>query len=505
MAYKHGPYGEQQAVGDRVATQSQSAIVVIGTAPVHTLALETGESYNVNKPVLVANIAEARRAFGYSDDWASYTLCEAMHYILETKGVGPLVLINVLNPATHKKAQQGTKSLTPSNGQVLIAGAEGIVLESVTVKTQDETPVEKVKGTDYTISYNYEKKIITIAEITTGALGNAALTITYDEIDPSAVSDSVVIGSTDDMGLNTGIYAVKNVYALTGYIPSVLMAPGFSSSPAVHAALYANSRKINSHWNAWMFTDIPISYTSGGSTVAVTLATAAAWKKSNGYNKENETVSFPMFMGTDGNKYHGSVLRAGNFLELLTEYNGIPYHSASNTDASIISNLWLGADSTGRVYDDDVINRYLNQNGISSAAFVGGHWALWGAEAANYDQDNADDVNCAETNLMMLFYITNDFQHRRFADIDEPKTPNDIQQITAEEQEKLDGLVSAGALTYGYAYMNADAIARSDMYSGNYKFTFDVTTTPLAKSLTALANYVRDGCEVFFAAVADNG
>ena len=502
MAYKHGPYGEQQAIGYRVPTQSQSAIVAIGTAPVHTV--EGGAAY-LNKPVVVQSAAEAIKYFGYSEDWASYTLCEVINYILTQKAVGPLVLINVLDPATHKKSTQGTKTITPSNGRMVIASAEGIVLDSVTIKTTGETPTTKVKGTDYNISYDYEKQVITITEVTAGSLGTAALSVTYDEIDPTAVTDSAVIGSTDDMGLNTGIYAIKNVYALTGYIPSFIIAPGFSSHPAVHAAMYDNSRKINSHWDAWLFTDIPIAYESGGSTVNVTLATAYQWKVANGYNKENETVSFPMFLGTDGKYYHGSTLRAGNFLELLVEYNGIPYHSASNTATPIISNLWLGEANTDRIYDDDIINRYLNKNGIASAAFIGGHWGLWGAEAANYDQDNADSVNCAETNLMMLFYITNDFQHRRFGDIDEPKTYNDIQQIAAEEQEKLDGLVSAGALTYGYAYMNADAIAKSDMYGGNYKFTFDVTTTPLAKSLTALANYVLDGFEVFFAGASDNG
>ena len=499
MAYKHGPYGEQRAVGDPVAIESQAGMVVIGTAPVHTLALESGESYNINKPVVVNTIAEARAAFGYSDDWASYTLCEAMHYILELRGVGPLILINVMDPATHKKGTQGSKSLTPSNGQVVITNAESVILETVVVKTgsgQDEQTL--VKGTDYSIAYNWEKKTITIQELSAGSIGTTALSITYYEADPSAVTNSAVIGTTDDMGSNTGIYAIRSVYALTGIIPAYMLAPGFSQFPDVHAAMYANSRKINSHWDAWMFTDIPLTYTSGGSTVAVTLATAHTWKKANGYNKDNETVSFPMFAGTDGNKYHGSVLRAGNMLELLSQYDGIPYHSASNTDASIIENLWLGATVTGRIYDDDIINRYLNKNGIASAAFVGGHWALWGAESAQYDQDDATDVNRAETNLMMLFYITNDFQHRRFGDTDEPKTPNDIAQIIGEEQALLDGLVSAGALTYARAYMDASPIAKSDMYNGNYKFTFDVTPTPLMRSLTALANFVRDGYEVYF-------
>ena len=67
--YLHGAYGVVQAVGNRVAEQSEGVFVYIGTAPVHQLALASGESYPVNKPILCNNIAEAKAAFGYSDDW----------------------------------------------------------------------------------------------------------------------------------------------------------------------------------------------------------------------------------------------------------------------------------------------------------------------------------------------------------------------------------------------------------------------------------------------------
>ena len=145
MAYLHGAYGDINAAGNRVAAQTEGVIVAIGTAPVHTVA---GGAANVNKPVLVTGIAEARQLFGYSDDWAKYTLCEAMHVFFELNGVGPLVLINVLDPATHKKSGDATsKSLTPVNGVITIANAEGIILDTVAV-------AGKTKGTDFTVAYN---------------------------------------------------------------------------------------------------------------------------------------------------------------------------------------------------------------------------------------------------------------------------------------------------------------------------------------------------------------
>lgn len=485
-AYLHGAYGQTQAAGNRVAAKCQNVMVLVGTAPVHTVV--DGAS-NVNKPILVHDIAEARRYFGYSESWEDYTLCEAMHMFLENKAVGPLVLINVLDPEKHK-GEAGTVSLTPNNGIITIAAAENIVLDSVKVG-------DLVLNTDYVIAYNFQKKSITIKEVLPGGLGDSAIEITYNTVDAGAVTENDVIGASDGNGLNTGLYAVKNVYQLTGFIPSFLLAPGFSSIPAVHAAMYINSQKINSHWDAWMFVDLPIVDSDGA---AITLDGAHTWRKANGYTKENETVCFPMIKGTDGKLYHMSVVRAANFAELLLANDGIPYHTASNTAAPVIGNLWLGEENKGRVYDDEMINKKLCQHGIASAAYIGGRWAMWGAHAADYDSENKNEVNVSETTRMMLYYISNDFQHRRHYDVDKPLSANDVSSIVADEQARLDALVKIGALTYGVASLNADEIARSDMLNGDYVFTFNVTTTPLAKSLTAIVNWVDDGYTTYFAA-----
>lgn len=486
--YLHGAYGEINAVGNRVSDESLSAIVCIGTAPVHTVE---GGASNVNVPILINNIAEARKYLGYSDDWASYTLCEAMHVFFENKGVGPLVFINVLDPATHRASDPGSVSKTPENGRVTIASAESIILDTVVVKAGNTA---KVKGTDYTIAYNPDKKTIVITEVTSGSLGTAALTITYSTINAAAVTDAVVIGSSDGLGLNTGVFAVKDVYQVTGYIPAYLLAPGFSSHPAVHSALYQNSVKINGHWDAYMFVDMPIV----NEGTAITLDTAATYKNANGYNKENETVYFPLASGVDGQKYHLSVLAAANFQELLIAQDGIPYRTASNTACSLIENLYLGEAYAGRIFDDSIINEKLNKNGIASAAYVGGRWAIWGAHSADYNQDNATQINVAETNRMMLYYISNDFQDRRTLDVDQPLTPNDIKSIVSEEQTRLDALLAVGALTYGEVMLNSSAQARADILNGDWQFSFNVTTTPLAKSLKAVVNWTDDGFATYF-------
>jgi len=74
--YLHGALGVIQEAGNRAAAKGQTAIVYVGTAPVHTIP---GGAAMLNKAIAVDNIAQARNQFGYSDDWGDFTLCEAMN------------------------------------------------------------------------------------------------------------------------------------------------------------------------------------------------------------------------------------------------------------------------------------------------------------------------------------------------------------------------------------------------------------------------------------------
>ena len=50
--------------------------------------------------------------------------------------------------------------------------------------------------------------------------------------------------------------------------------------------------------------------------------------------------------------------------------------------------------------------------------------------------------------------------------------------------------------------MNAQLSDKSDIMSGDYTFMFDITTTPLAKSLTAIVNWTDDGFVTYFETAA---
>jgi hypothetical protein len=487
MAYIHGAYGDVVDNSISTAVEAENVPVYIGTAPVHQTA---GGDTRVNKPVVLTNLAQAIRLMGYSEDWASYTLCEAFRVHFAVKGVGPIVVINVLDPEDHAAVAGGTADKTPSNGRIILDNAEDAVLDSVAIETKDEPAVPKVLGTDYTIAYDYENKRIIITSIGAG-LGTAELAVAWDKVDPSLVDAADVIGASDGEGVNTGIFAVKDVYHLTSKVPSRILAPGFSSDPTVRAAMLAISVNINGHFDAMIFTDIPIV----DNATPVTLASAATWKTSNGYDADNEKTFFPLWKGTDSRYYHLSVLFCANLMKQEAESDGLPYHTASNTAVGIAGAPYFGAEST-LLMDDELANEHLNSNGITTVAYLNG-WVLWGAHLASYTQSNATNMNIADTNLAMLQYITNQFQIRRMPDIDDPMSVNRMRQIVSEEQSILDAFISVGALIYGVVQLDLTN-AEEDIPNGDFSFKFDVTTTPLTKSLSAYVSYTEAGLATFF-------
>lgn len=101
MPTKHGVYTTQAATGVSTPSVADSGIpFVVGAAPV-----QSADNYSaaaLGLPVLCTSFAEAKAALGYSDDFASYDLCEVMYTHFQLFGCQPVILCNMLNPATMK-------------------------------------------------------------------------------------------------------------------------------------------------------------------------------------------------------------------------------------------------------------------------------------------------------------------------------------------------------------------------------------------------------------------
>ena len=115
--YKYGVYGSLGT--DIVQSASQASVVPVyfGTAPVNLLTDYKGA---VNTPIKIYNLSEAKSKLGHFADatlWGKYTLCEAIeaHFNNANGNIGPIYVINVLDPDKHKAEQAVTVPLTFAN------------------------------------------------------------------------------------------------------------------------------------------------------------------------------------------------------------------------------------------------------------------------------------------------------------------------------------------------------------------------------------------------------
>ena len=485
MAYKHGTYGEfAQSIG-AASVSSGTVAVYVGAAPVN---LVRGYKAYVNAPVKLANYAAAKRNFGYSDNWDAFDLCEAfhLHFNNAAGGVGPIVAINVLNPDIHKKAQDTTMSLSFVNGRATIT-SDTIILDTLVLS-------EKAEGVDFSVEYDSDK-----GQVIVKSLGDTPITgtvvATYSEVDTSAITEDDIIGGVTDGGEYSGLGCVGLVYPELNMIPNLILCPGWSEKPAVYEAMIVAGTKINGHWDAFVYADIPLSDASGA---VDTIEKAKTWRTSNGYTNERSKVFWPRGKDTGNRVFHAAVLAAWRTMFVDAEHNGVPMESPSNKAVPVAAQ-YFGEGSTNRGFDQQRANE-LNEAGISTLIYWGGQWVLWGPHTAAYTYGAVtDNRNIFDNSIRMMMHVSNSFQREWALTIDSPMTRAMKDTIMNREQEKMDALAAQGAFI-GKPVVSFDEEDNStgELVEGNFTWSFEGTPTPPFKSGTLKVAYTTAGFDSFF-------
>lgn len=482
--YKHGTYGEFAASIGQVATQSGTVAVYVGAAPVN---LVRGFAERVNSPVKLSSIADVRRFMGYSADWSTFDLCEAFktHFDNPAGNVGPVVAINVLDPSVHKKAESSTRSLTFVNGRATFE-SDTIILDTLVLEN-------KVENTDYTLDYDYTKGQVIIQSVGSTAI-TGAVVATYNEVDASAIEAADIIGGVTAAGVYTGLGCVSLVYQNLNIIPNLILCPGWSHEPTVYTAMLAAAEKINGHWDADVYADIPIDGVA-------TIEAAKTWASTNGYTSENSKVFWPMGKGTDGNVHHVAVAAAWVRMLVDASHNGVPMESPSNKAVPMAAQ-YFGEGSTNRGFDQQQANE-LNAAGITTIVFWGGQWRLWGPHTAAYKYGAVtDNRSIFDTSIALMKHVSNSFQQEHALSIDQPMTRALADTIKNREQEKMDALAAIGAFigTPVVEFLESDN-STADLVEGNFVWSFEGTPTPPFKSGTLKVAYTTAGFDSYFGEV----
>lgn len=478
--YQHGAFADILATKDYIPPKGVSTLpVYFGCLPVHQLEDYSGA---VNKPVLVQSFQGAVSKVGYNDtDWDSYDLCEAIyaHFKNEIQVIGPIVLINVLDPDTHVAADK-TASVALTNSKGYISN-DKVILKSIAI-------AGKVRGTDYTAAYTTDGSKVLITDLT-GAIVSP-VTVTFDEVDLSLVLEATLIGGTDGTtGAKTGISVVDLVYQTHNMIPTIFASPGWSFDPDVDAALKAASQKINGHWYAFVNSDMD------STTTTDTITKAKAWKDANGFDSHLEAPCWPMAKnGT--RKFHLSTLATVTMQWVDFLNDNVPCETPSNKPVDV-AGMCL-ADGSDIIFDQVQAN-VLNSKGIRTLSYWGGRWVLWGGHTGEYEYGkDMDKANVFDCGVRMLQYVANTFQSRYGIQVDKPMNRAKVETILNDFQEWFDTLTGQGKILFGKMVFNEISNPTSDIVEGDFVFDLATTTTPPGKSLTAKITYTTAGLSVLF-------
>ena len=487
MAYLHGAYGEIVSSAAADAQQSNVVAAYIGTAPIN-LIRGYAEKDLVNMPIKVANMSDTQNKLGYAKDWAKFSLCEAFaaHFDNTVGNVGPIYVVNVLDPDAHKAADKTTKELSFVNQRAEFESSD-IILDTFAI-------ADKTEGVDYSLEYNFAKGTVVVKLLDAAAV--ASLQCSYNTVDAEKVEAADIIGQTTEDGQYTGLHALKLIHQYHNAVLNLLAAPGWSHIPEVYRAMVSTVQKLNGHWDGFVNADIPLTNAEGAAID--TIAKAIAWKEANGYTSEFSKVYWPKVKDGSGRVFCLSTAGQATMQRVDLGHDGVPFESPSNKEIMATAQ-YFGEASKSRGFDQQTGNG-LNEKGITTACFWGGKWVLWGPHTAAFSYNGSTDARAIfDVNIRMLMHVTNSFQQDHGTEIDQPMTPQLRDTILNAEKEKLDTLTGMGALmgTPSVVFLET-ANPVSDMMNGDFVWDFNVTNTPPFKSGKARVGYSDEGFAAFF-------
>ena len=422
--YYHGVRVQENPTSVPNPVKNETGVpVVFGTAPIN---LAADPAHATNKLFLCNSFAEAKAALGYSEDYANYTLCQAMDAFFKVFAVAPVVFVNVLDPTTHKKAF--TETITVTSG-IAKSAKKDIYTPGLVITDGSDTLVE---GTDYTLSFDNEGYLV----VTVLAGSVSSVVLTGNQIDPSLVTATTVIGGIDALtGAESGIECVRKVWPELGLTPSLLLAPGWSQNASVGLTLHEKCEDLNGVFRCECVVDLPTS----GTGAAAKYTDVATTKATLAYEGNHMIALWPMVKCMGQKMYFSAVYAA---MACYTDYNNGNTPELSPSNKSIKCSAAVLADGTEVVLDIPQANT-LNAVGVVTAVNIQGVFKSWGNNTAAYPAttDPKDRWICCRR---FFSWWGNSFITNYLVKVDNPANYRLIESIVDSENVRGNALVSQG-------------------------------------------------------------
>jgi len=467
MAYEHGITVLEKGTATTAAITGTSGLqVVVGTAPVNMVAYNATKSGVVNVPILANTYKEAVQQLGYSDEFKSYTLCMEMYHTFQVEGAGPIVLINVLDPAKHKSAFSET-TLTLTNTMATL-NEKGVLTSTLTVKSGTTA----LDAGDYTTEFNDDGTL----EITVTKKGVSTITVSGEKLDPSMVTAKDIVGGLDSAtGEETGIEAVRKVYPKLGMTPGIILAPYWSKDATVCAALQAKVTTMNGCFRVFFCADIDSSDTG-----ATKYTDVKSQKEKQGLNSAYGAAGW--LWGKVGDYLIApSVVMAAKLAYVDASLGDVPYDGLDNQTVSISAACL--EDGTEVLLDQEQASE-VNGYGVCTLLNMNG-WRLWGNNTCAYPS-NTDPKDRWISIRRFMSWAANTFILTYFQKLGRPVNTRFIQDIVQSENIRGNSFVARDICAkYSIAY-DEDS---SDLANGKVAFYQYMSPYPPAENIVDTIEY----------------
>ena len=446
-----------------IRTVKSSVIGLVGTAP----------KGPVNTPTLIAG----SRIEGVTQFGAGVgTIPDALDAIFDQIGA-MVVVINVLDPTTHKSAVAPKDYTLDGEGKITL---DHQYVLNCAVKTSDGLTTY-VAGTDYTL--NTDSGVVT--RLASGTIpAGAKLKISYDRPDPSLVQASDVIGGVDaSTGAYEGVHALLAAESVVHVTPRILIAPGYTHAKegGLANAVVAELLGIADRLRAVIIADGP------NTNDADAITYREDWDSARVYVVDPwvsvwDTVSDAAVAMPASARVAGMISKSDN-------ERGF-WWSPSNREVYGIVGTARPVDFT--MGDTNCRANYLNENEVATIIRKDGY-RLWGNRTCSSDpkwaflsvRRTADMIN--ESLLQAHLWA-----------VDRNITKTYIDEVTESVNAYLRHLVAVGAILGGKCYADPELNTADQIMDGKVYFDFDFTPPYPAEHITFRSHLVDDYIEEIF-------
>jgi hypothetical protein len=263
----------------------------------------------------------------------------------------------------------------------------------------------------------------------------------------------------------------------------------------VIAALKENVTKCNGHWDGVVVYDCAESSDQVNARMIAQVANVTKTA-----SDERLIANWPHVKTSAGHVISGAAYKACLYAQNDAQNRDLPMRSIGNVRAAGVSYICLKSMPDNPITLSEAHATQLSANGITSFINIGGGiYYTWGDHTSEFTNGSVFDERARfDSNIRVLYMITNRYQQKWRNTIDAPMTLALRNDILTEEQSFLDYLVSQGALI-GSPKIEFRAIDNitDTLMKGEFYFTELATVVPPSKFLDMKLTFTSEGYSVY--------